>query len=301
MRWIARIGGSLFALGLLGLLVVLLPAHMQVRAVEPALPTEADLRALLSVPGGPVRIRYVNTSSQQLPSNNLGHDVFLVEWADGDLFMIDAGMDQAEAIQFGAMMQWLIDAEDVIPKGSVAELMGDDIARVKGVGFTHLHIDHTQGIVPFCEARGPGATLYQTVWQARQHNFNTEEGARLVANSCLEPQGLGGEGVMTIDQFPGLGVVALGGHTPGSTLFAVASQGKLWLFSGDTTNSKADLLDDRGKNFVYSTFLVPENTDRTAALRAWLRDLDAKPDIEVIVSHDLDALEASDLEPYARP
>jgi glyoxylase-like metal-dependent hydrolase (beta-lactamase superfamily II) len=106
---------------------------------------------------------------------------------------------------------------------------------------------------------------------------------------------------MTIDQFPGLGVVALGGHTPGSTLFAVASQGKLWLFSGDTTNSKADLLDDRGKNFVYSTFLVPENTDRTAALRAWLRDLDAKPDIEVIVSHDLDALEASDLEPYARP
>ena len=49
----------------------------------------------------------------------------------------------------------------------------------------------------------------------------------------------------------------IGGHTPGSTLFAVADGGRLLLFTGDITNSKADILENRGKGFVYSYLLVP--------------------------------------------
>lgn len=301
MSWIWKGAAAVIVLAGIGLAVILLPAHMQVRAIEPPLPSEAELRALLAVPDGPIRIRYVTTSRQQLPSNMLGHNVILAEWPNGNLFMIDAGMDRTEAVEFGELMQVLGDAEDVIPNGSIDELIGDDVARVTGVGFTHLHIDHTQGILSFCRARGSGASLYQTHWQASEHNFNTEEGAQLASESCLEAKKLGGEGVMTIDEFPGLALVALGGHTPGSTLFAIASQGRLWLFSGDTTNSRQAFLEDLGKGFVYSTFIVPENTTRTAALRAWLRDLDAKPDIDVIVSHDLDALEASEIQAYERP
>ena len=278
----------------------LVPPHLQVRAVEPTLPDEAQLRAFMSIENGPIGVRYVNTSTQKSPDGKLGHTVFLVEWANGNLFMIDAGMDRATAIQFGRLLETALGAEEAVSHGTIAELLGDDIQRVVGVAFTHLHIDHTQGVVPFCAARGPGATVYQTSWQAELHNFNTEEGAAILTESCLQPVDLGGEGILTIRDFPGLGLVGLGGHTPGSTLFAIAGQDRLWLLSGDTTNTKADLISNTGKGFLYSTILVPENTARTEALRLWLAELDANDDMTVVVSHDLADIEAGSMPEYSR-
>ena len=97
----------------------------------------------------------------------------------------------------------------------------------------------------------------------------------------------------------GLGIAGLGGHTPGSTMFAVAVNGRLWLFSGDTTNSKADLLSDTGKGFLYSYLMVPEDTARTGELRRWFAGLDAEADMQVVVSHDIADIEASDLRRWA--
>lgn len=283
---------------LLLLAIFLVPPHLQVRNVEPPLPDAAQLRALLSVENGPLRIRYVNTSDQKSPNGELGHTVFVVEWANGDLFMIDAGMDRSTALEFGELMESFVDAEVAQFHGTIADLLGDDTQQVAGVGFTHLHIDHTQGLVSFCAARGFGAKLYQTSWQAELHNFNTEEGADIVAQSCLSSGDLGGSKIMTSESFPGLGIVALGGHTPGSTLFAIAVQGRLWLLSGDTTNTKADLLGNHGKPLLYSYLLVPENTARTEALRSWLAALDANEDMTVVVSHDLADLEAGSMAEY---
>jgi len=67
----------------------------------------------------------------------------------------------------------------------------------------------------------------------------------------------------------------------------------LWLFSGDTTNSMLNLRSNTGKGFLYSNIFVPENTNRTGELRLLLRDLDAENDIDVVVSHDLEALVAT--------
>jgi glyoxylase-like metal-dependent hydrolase (beta-lactamase superfamily II) len=116
-----------------------------------------------------------------------------------------------------------------------------------------------------------------------------------VGDSCLEARRLEGEGLVPVEGFPGLGAVALGGHTPGSTLFAAAVDGQVWLFSGDTTNTKASLVDDVGKGFLYSFVMVPENTARTAELRRWLAALDARDDMSVIVSHDPEDAAASAL------
>lgn len=273
---------------LLAAAVFLIPPHLQVRGVEPPLPDVSQLRALLTVDDGPVSVRYLDTSSQKLPAGELGHTVFLVEWANGNVFMIDAGMDRETALEFGSLLQTLLGAEEgAVFHGTVPDLVGKDTSRVTGVGFTHLHIDHVQGLLAFCEARGEGARVYQTSWQAELHNFNTVESAGLVEDSCLRPGNLSGEGVMPVDGFPGLGVVALGGHTPGSTLFAIASGDQLWLLSGDTTNTKADLLSNTGKGFLYSYLVVPENTARTEVLRKWLAALDANDDMSVVVSHDL--------------
>jgi glyoxylase-like metal-dependent hydrolase (beta-lactamase superfamily II) len=300
VRLFLKAATALLALVLLGAAFFLVPPHLQVNGVEPPLPGAAQLRALAAAEDGPVAVRYVNVSTQPLPGGTLGHAVFLVEWANGNLFMIDAGMDRAAALEFASLLESLLGAGPAEFHGDVAELLGADVARVAGVGFTHLHIDHAQGVLPFCEARGPGATLYQTPWQAELHNFNTEQGAAIVAASCLQPGDLNGDGVMTIEGFPGLGIVGLGGHTPGSTLFAIPTGDRLWLLSGDTTNTRADLLSNTGKGFVYSYLLVPENTARTEALRLWLAGLDANDDMTVVVSHDLAEIEASGMAAHGR-
>lgn len=295
MRVFVRIVVAVASLLLLGLAVLLVPPHWQIRRIAPPLPGVAELRALASEPDGPIAVEFLVNASQSSPRGVLGHLVFVVRWADGRMFMIDAGMDRAEAAEFAELLKLMWDADAGRFHGDVAELLGNDIRQVRGVGFTHLHIDHSQGVVPFCAAGPENVFVYRTRWQAEEHNFNTTEGASLVEASCLEPRMLSGDGLMRIEGFPGLGVVALGGHTPGSTLFAVPVAGHLWLFSGDITNTKAALLADMGKPFYYSYLAVPENTARTAELRRWLAALDARADTTVIVSHDLPDIEASGL------
>ena len=281
-------------------LVVLVPPHLQIRRIEPPLPNAAQLRALLDVADGPVGVEYVNTATQQFPGGTLGHNVVVAEWADGRFFMIDTAMDREGADEFRKLMEVMSGPGEATYSGNVAEILGDDVRRVTGVGFTHLHIDHAQGLGVLCRARGEGANVYQTRWQAEEHNLHTEEGAQIVAGSCLGRGPLAGDPIKTTAAFPGLGVVALGGHTPGSTLFAVPVGGHLWLFSGDITNSRSALLDDEDKGFFYSYIVVPENTSRTEALRAWLRSLDEQADMTVVVSHDIIALRASGMPEYSR-
>lgn len=300
MRLFLNILGGGLVLGLVLAAIALVPPHLQIRSVEPAMPDVAELRALLSVEDGPVGIRYVNTSSQAMGQGELGHTVFLVEWANGKLFMVDAGMDRETAVEFGKLMETVLGAEGAVSHGTISELLAEDTMRVMGVGYTHLHIDHAQGTVPFCAVRGPGASVFQTSWQADLHNFNTEESAAIVAESCLESGTLGEGAVMAVDGFPGIGLVALGGHTPGSTLFAVAVGDRLWLLSGDISNSKADLLNDTGKGLLYSYLIVPEHTGRIGLLRPWLAALDAEADTTVIVSHDLPDIAASGMAEYSR-
>ena len=273
--------------------VVLVPAHLQVRRVEPALPTVEQLRALLHRPDGPVAVRYINTSEQPIAGGTLTHSVFVIEWANGDLFMIDTGMPPDVAASFGEFLETLTDAGPARIHGTVEQFLGENVARVQGVGYTHLHRDHTQGTTGFCTARGGTVQLMQTRWQAEEHNFGTRAGAEIVRASCLKPTALEGDLVLGTPRFPGLGLVALGGHTPDSTMFVVPVGDTLYLFAGDITNTRTEMLDDIPKAWLYSTLIVPEHVERTAMLRRWLAKLDAEPDIRVVVSHDLDDIRAS--------
>jgi glyoxylase-like metal-dependent hydrolase (beta-lactamase superfamily II) len=298
----------LAVLGLLVLLAVVLlairvvPPHLQIRRVHPRLPTAAELRTLLAAPGGPHSLRWVNTSSQPLARGTIAHSVFLAEWPDGALFEVDAGMDPQAAIAFGELLRPLSGGGEVTAFGTVPELIGGAaVGRVRGLGFTHLHIDHTQGVQALCAA-GPaaGARVHQGAAQATLRDPNTEEGGGLVAGSCFEKVVAGDEGLLTLADFPGMAMVPLGGHTACSTMFAFAVNGQLWLLSGDITNSRRALLENRGKGFLYSGLLVPEDTRRTEELRRYLAALDAEDDISVVVSHDLEALAASGLPEWGK-
>jgi len=296
MKLILKIAIALIVILGLVLAAILVPAHIQVRSVDPVLPSFEQLELIRSE-DGPTSVRYLLSSAQAGEQRSLAHMSFLVEWANGKTFLIDAGMSRQQASEFADLMKTLdSNLQDAQIFGTVASLMGSDISSIEGVGFTHLHIDHTEGIKEFCDARGGGAELLQTVSQRDLHNFNTYEGADLIANSCLQNSELqvlslleGGDGVNMFEspKFPGLAAVELGGHTPGSTLWVVALADRTFLFSGDITNDKQSLDYDLAKEALYSWMIVPEYIERTAQLRKWLRGLDQRGNFSVIVSHDL--------------
>ncbi len=276
---------------------ILVPAHLQVRSVDPALPSSEQLESIRSE-DGPTSVRYLLSSAQAGKTRSLAHMSFLVEWANGKAFLIDAGMSHKQALEFADLVKTLdSNLQDAKVFGTVVSLMGNDLSRIEGVGFTHLHIDHTEGVKKFCDARGSGAALLQTTSQRDLHNFNTTEGADIVANSCLQNGDLQALSLLEGDndsnmfespKFPGLAAVELGGHTPGSTLWVVALADRTLLFSGDITNDKHSLDHDIAKRALYSWMIVPEYIERTAQLRKWLRGLDQSENFSVIVSHDLE-------------
>ncbi len=279
------------------LVAVLGKAHWDIRQVNPALPSLEDLDARLNTDNGPVQIRYLLNASQSNPGGgSLTHSSFLFEWSDGKQFLLDVGMDRQGTIEFGEISETVFGANPIQFHGTIADQLGPAAANITGLAFTHLHQDHTGGATALCsKAQGP-VSVFQTRWQADWGNTVTEMGRVLLDDaSCLcfiklpEPE------VNTVPGFPGLLMISAGGHTPGSTVYAAKIEGYTWLFSGDITNSKQDLLSNTSKALWYSTLMVPESRKRLDTLRQWLANIDQLPNRQVVVSHDLDALQKSGL------
>lgn len=298
-KWLKRIGLALALIVVLFcgfLAITLVPAHLQIRSIEPELPTKAELTNLMSSADRPTKISYFVTSDQESGARTLGHSTFVIEWEDGKILLIDTGMDRANAIEFGELFETLLGADPATFYGTVPDLMGDDIGRVEGIGFTHLHLDHVQGIEPVCGEIDRPVTILQTSDQATQHNLHTSDQADMLESSaCAQPLILPA-GEHTSPDFPGIGIYPLGGHTPGSTMFAVPVGDKLWILSGDISNRREDLVENRPKGFVYSYLMVPEYEARLERIRLLLMEFDADPNIDVIVSHDAKAIAASGME-----
>lgn len=292
------------------LALVLVPSHRQVRAVDPPLPNVEAMLAAAAVPAGPTRVRYVNSSSQPNEDRGMmGHPSFVLDWADGKRFMIDAGMEPEVAIEFGKPMEWVFGAEPAVAHGAIAEQMGDGVGMVGGIAFTHLHHDHTQGIVALCRRIGRALPIFQNPFQFERRNHTTDMGFAFIeearalpgAPGCAEPTRLEDgpvESVHPIPGFPGLVAIPVGGHTPGSTLYLAKIFDRYWLFSGDITNTRRDLVEDLPKPAFYSLLIVPEATERLARLRPWLGALDRDPRVTVVVSHDLTALQKTSIEAW---
>lgn len=296
MKKIIAAVAALLVMALIVVAFILVPPHLQIRRVEPPLPDLTEVQKLAPVDSGPIRISYIDLASQQFGSRVSGNSVFVIEWEDGRIFMVDAGMDKKTATEFAEQAQrWLGATAPLDFRIAAADALAGRIKHVRGVGFTHLHIDHVQGLQGFCRHRGIGAKVYQSADQANIHNLRTEEGAQIVRDSCLEQVVMAGEGLIQLSEFPGVVMLPVGGHTPGSTIFFVTVGDKIWVLSGDVSNNKRDLLENKGKGFLYSYLIVPENTRQAEKLRLWLSALDAEDNIEVIVSHDAEALASSNM------
>ena len=165
-RWLSRLTfGLMVVFGL-----VLIEAHYEMYQTAPPVPPIEQLAAVSGGTDGPVRLRYINSGTQIWPGGDRGtYGGFLLEWADGRAFAIDVGMTKPVAVEFGASLE-LLGAGPVRALGSMAEVLRTDARRIEGVGFSHLHYDHTDGMGLLCkvhprEASGVSGTPAVSAWE----------------------------------------------------------------------------------------------------------------------------------------
>ncbi len=315
MRRILVILG-LAALALLGVGTAGLAwAHWSIRRLDPPLPSVRALLAMEPESDLPVRLSWLDTASQRMPRAAvlepgrdphptapyvMSHVAFVLEWSDGRLFLIDLGMDREAALSFGAPLVWLAGADPIEPHAALADRLGESAARVRGLAFTHLHVDHTAGIAALCAGRRTPLPLYQGALQAQRSNYTTRPGrAALARAACTDARPLEGPPPRTVPGFPGLLVIPVAGHTPGSQIFVAhvrtAAGVATWAFTGDVVNHADGIRFDVPKPWLYGLLVVPEAPRRLARLRRFLAELAERHDVGLLVSHDRAQLEASGL------
>jgi glyoxylase-like metal-dependent hydrolase (beta-lactamase superfamily II) len=310
-------------LKIIGVLILLVPAiaatgllmaHISIRSVNPQLPEPETVLAFAHGEADlPIRLSILNTARQSSSRSGvleasldpdpdaeytMSYPSFALEWADGRIFLIDLGMDRESAIAFGEPAERLLGSKPIVPLVDVAARLGPARSRVAGVAFTHLHTDHTDGAGVLCSIDSSPISWFSSTNQAERTNYTTRPGrATIEAAGCLTPQPLDGDGLLNIPGFPGLGIIAAGGHTPGSQIFVArvsnSSGDRLWIFTGDLVNHIDGIRHNLPKPTAYSLFIVPEARERLDLLRRYLAGLGSQPDVRLLVSHDLRQLEAS--------
>lgn len=305
--------------------VILLRAHLAVRAETAPLPTLEAVAAASAVgtivDDAPVRLSVINTASQRMPRAavlaadrdprpdapyTMSFPAFVLEWKDGRLLLIDAGMTRDGAIAFGKPLEWLAGAASMEPHASAAAALGEATARVKGIVFTHLHTDHVGGIMELCE-RLNALRVSLTDAQAERTNYTTRPGLDLLEEAdCVHFVRVSGGPLFPLPGFPGVFLIDAGGHTPGSQIVLAFVHGAdgtdhRYAFTGDIVNTLDGITYDIAKPFVYRTFVVPESEPRQAELRAFLKRLHDEAGFELMVSHDQRSLEASGVPAWGEP
>jgi glyoxylase-like metal-dependent hydrolase (beta-lactamase superfamily II) len=299
--------------------LALVSAHRAIDRERAPLPTAEELARFATgpVPDLPVRLRWIDTATQAMPRSAvldpgadpapdepyvMSHPAFVLEWADGRLLLIDAGMRREAALEFGGPLEALGGASPIEPRTSVADALGASAANVGGIVFTHLHTDHVEGVLGLCTpAREQKLAAFTTVAQAERSNYTTRPGIALLEEAtCVERRVLSEDRLRALPGFPGVAVLDAGGHTPGSQIVLARVRGqdpdageRLYAFAGDTVNHIDGVRHDVPKPYLYRTLLVPESDDRLGELRRFLAGLERDGGWVVLVSHDQRALAAA--------
>ena len=304
---VLRIAGVLLALAVAYVAANLGYAHYAIRGLGGPLPT--DLSAL---DGADLAVRVIaaNTSRQALPRAQvldpsrdptpdrpyeMSHPAFLLTWADGRRLLVDLGMEPEYSRSFGANLE-LVGAAPAESLGSAADQLPELSSGRLGVVFTHLHVDHVQGIGALCRLRGGGEVeVFQTPAQVERRNYTTRPAADLLAAAgCARVVRLADAPLAPLPGFPGVGVVWAAGHTPDSQVVLARVAGpegapRRLAFAGDTVNAADGARFDVPKPLLYRLFITPEDDARLGAVRRFLGHLE-QAGFELAPAHDLLAL-----------
>jgi glyoxylase-like metal-dependent hydrolase (beta-lactamase superfamily II) len=307
---------------------VLVLAHSAIDRERAPLPSRADVLASGKNGERPVRLRLANTASQAMPRSGvldakrdpapgeayvMSHPSFVLEWADGRILLVDLGMDREGALRFGRPIELLSGASPMEPHAATAEQLGAAAERVVGVVFTHLHEDHVGGIAALCRGRTRPLRVFMTEAQEQRTNYTTRPGRALLASvkrgaqgegdaPCIEIAPIASGGLQPVPGFPGVFVIAAGGHTPGSQIVVAnlddGSGQRQIAFTGDIVNNITGIDHDVPKPQLYRLLVVPESDERQTELRQFRRDLRDAGGVQLLVSHDEHQLTASGVAAY---
>jgi len=287
-------------------------ARMETKAQRTPLPSPEVLTKAAASNGLPTRVSRINTASQFVPRAALveaagdpnagswarmSFPAFAIEWADGRILLVDAGMDAPAARALGRPIELVIGADPIEPLVDVGAALGRARDRVAGIVFTHLHDDHVQGIASLCRVSARPIEALLATAQIDHPNYLTRRALRAIETSpCLHVTRLPSAPLADLPGFPGVSVVAAAGHTPGSQL-VVARLGdhgaRTIVLAGDIANLHAGVERDVPKPWPYRLLLVPEDEARLGEVRRHLRELEQKFGATVLLSHDQAALETS--------
>lgn len=311
---------GLSGLGLVVVLAGLAWAHSSIRSQSGPPPPVSGILSSLQNRENPTRVSWINTASQAMPRSAvlsasedpnptapyvMSHPSFVLEWEDGRVLLVDAGMSRNGAASFGGPIELLSGGLPIEPHGSAAEQLGEARERVWGVLFTHLHEDHVEGINELCDGLKRLLPVFMTRAQAEHPNYTTRKGLNLVnAASCVRRELLPAETIAEVAGFPGVVVIHAGGHTPGSQLILAqvgSGEGtRRYAFAGDIANHIDGIIHDVPKPFLYRLLIVPEAEGRLGELRRLLRELRHSHGFEILVSHDQAHLEQSGIPVWQR-
>lgn len=223
------------------------------------------------------------------------HPLFAFRWADGTRLVVDAGLAPDGARAFGRPSE-LLGAERTVCGADA--FAGLDPASVRAAVFSHLHVDHVQGLEVLCG----GGTRIPVRVSAEQRGSDERYEAQgretleaLEAGGCVEIAPLatrGGGPAPGLSGFPGIHRVAVPGHTPGSQLVVGfvrdgAEGVRGVVVSGDVVNHRAGFRHDRPKPWWYRRLIVREVDALQARNRQLLARLDRRG-FEILVDHHLE-------------
>ena len=307
----------LIGIAIAGYAGLLLYTRFDIESVRPELPEPTAVLQLPSEKGLARELNVIETAVQAMPRSAvidpgldpdpdapyvMTHPAFPVTWPDGRILLVDAGMDADTAVSFGAPLATFAGAEPIRPLASTAERLGDRLATVDGVVFTHLHQDHVDGMQELCAGRSKPLRVFQTPLQADRSNFTTFPGRTLLDDlECVEFVRLNEGPMAAVPGFPGVRVVNAAGHTPGSqvVIISVAGAGetRTFVIAGDVVNHRAAIDENLPKPTLYRTLLVPESEPRLETVRRWLKNL-GDQGLEIVASHDRASIEKARIAPF---
>jgi glyoxylase-like metal-dependent hydrolase (beta-lactamase superfamily II) len=318
MRRILKLFLIFIGIVIVGLSGGLAWAHIAIRRERAPLPPPASLFSA-AAGAGPVRVSVINTASQTMPRAavldvardpqtnapyTMSHPSFVLEYADGKILLVDTGMSRTAAVAFGRPIESMSGGAAIVPHGSTAETLGAAVKRVQGVIFTHLHTDHVDGIGELCAAAQHPIPVFMTEAQAERPNYTTRPGVRLIDQAgCVQRMRLNGASPFAVPGFPGVAVIAAGGHTPGSQIIVASigdgDQKRRFAFAGDTINNIDGVLHNIPKPTLYRLLIVPEDETRQDELRRYLLQLHDALAVTVLPAHDQLAIEGSGVPAWA--
>jgi glyoxylase-like metal-dependent hydrolase (beta-lactamase superfamily II) len=175
-------------------------------------------------------------------------NAYLVKTKD-KLLLIDAGTAEAYGPTLGHMLESLAHA-------------GYKPEQVDAVLLTHIHPDHSGGIIQDGKIAFPNATIYVSkpevdFWFSASNKQKASAGLKPYFESAEKNVGpyLKAGKVKTFEfgsqLFPGITSVASPGHTPGHTFYALESKGQKLVFMGDIMHAAAVQLADPAVTIQY--------------------------------------------------